>query len=174
MKNDYSKAKPELLTEVIREGEAYLQAQVQLATSADQRASVMASVFAAAGTVIAAALIAATTGGGETTQLIPIFVGGGITAALFIVGASCCVAATLPVGFLLPGSQPKNWLRDITGEASLHDALSEQAANFQDKIDKNRKVLVRNASWFKWGARAGIVAPLVGFIAWLQTLLIIN
>src|SRR5262249_18996017 len=87
---DFSKATPDTLREVIREAESYLEGQVSFATSADQRVSVMASVFATAGTVIASALmtVAATE---QIGDLVPVFVGGGIAAVLFVIAASCCV-----------------------------------------------------------------------------------
>jgi hypothetical protein len=46
MKLDFSNIKDDFATEINRAGEAYLAGQLQIATSADQRASVMASVFA--------------------------------------------------------------------------------------------------------------------------------
>src|SRR5262245_64579727 len=131
----------------------------------------MASVFATAGTVIAAALmtVAATE---QTGDLVPVFVGGGIAAVLFVIAASCCVKATMPVGFSLPGSQPESWLRDIDAGMPIEQSLAEQASNFQRKIEENRSVLESNAFWFKWGARAGIAAPFVGLAGWLGTLLL--
>lgn len=173
MSNDYTKAKPDVLREIIREAEAYIDGQLSLATSADQRASVMASVFAAAGTVIAAALMTVAAGTADA-QFVPIFTGGGVAAVLFVLGASFCVKATLPVGFALPGSQPESWLRDIKNRSPLAKSLAEQAANFQDKIEGNRKVLVSNARWFKTGAWAGISAPIAGFAGWVAMLFIIR
>ena len=173
MSDDYSKATLPALKEIIREAEAYIDGQVSLATSADQRAAVMASVFAAAGTVIAAALM--TVAAGETPgEFAPIYVGGGIAALLFIAGASFCVKATLPVGFALPGSQPKSWVRDIRDGSALSKSLAEQAANFQGKIEHNRKVLTDNAWWFRMGAWAAILAPLVGLAAWGVTMLVVS
>src|SRR5262249_48058342 len=122
----YSNPDGEIIKEIVREAEAYLDGQVTLATSADQRASVMASVFAAAGTAIAAALmtVAAQQHDNDYT---PIFAGGGAAAGMFILGAVFCVMATMPSDFHLPGSQPTNWKHDLAKNTPLSQALAEQA-----------------------------------------------
>lgn len=164
---DWSKASDETVKEIVREGEAYIAAQLSLATSADQRASVMASIFTAAGAAIVAGLITLYTEGPDDSD--PIFAGGVAAAALFLIGASLCVWAALPVGFDLPGAQPKSWLNDVETGKQLKESLQQQAENYQDKINDNRKVLGANASRYKWGAIAGIAAPLAGFVVWLIT-----
>ena len=166
MNENYSRADSDTIKEIVREAEAYIDGQVTLATSADQRASVMASVFAAAGTAIAAALMTVAAQQHDVSYA-PILAGGGFAAALFIIGAAFCVAATMPVDFSLPGSQPKNWKRDLENGTPLVQSLAEQAANFQCKIDDNSKVLKRNARLFMMGAISGILAPFMGLVIWI-------
>lgn len=48
---DWSKAKPGVLERIVQEGEQFLGGQLELATSADQRAAVLAGMFTAAATV---------------------------------------------------------------------------------------------------------------------------
>jgi len=160
---DWSAANPETVKEIVREAEAYLGAQVTLATSADQRAAVMASVFTAAGAAIIAGLITV----GHADANIAIYLGGGIAATLFLFGAILCVWATMPVGFSLPGSQPASWEEDIKANTNLNISLGQQAGNYQTKIADNHSTLGRNARKFKSGAIAGIAAPVMGFVVWL-------
>mgnify|MGYP000051836444 CR=1 FL=1 len=162
---DWSKTSGETIKEIVRESEIYLQGQLTLAISADQRASVMASVFAAAGAVIVAGLI--TLVASDTTDFAPVFIGGAFSAMLFLVGAGMCVWATLPVGFDLPGGQPEDWKKDVETGTSLDGSLAEQAEHYQGKIEDNRKALQKNAGRFQFGAISGIAAPFIGFLVWL-------
>lgn len=163
---DLSKSTPETTREIVREAEIYLQGQLTLATSADQRASVMASVFTAAGAAIVAGLI--TLFSSKTaTDFGPVFAGGVVAATLFLAGAGLCVWATLPVAFDLPGNQPEAWEEDVKAGKPLDDSLAEQAEHYQGKIEDNRKALKRNAGRFRWGAIFGIAAPFIGFLIWL-------
>lgn len=163
---DFSKITDEFAREIVREGEAYLAGQLQIATSADQRAAVMASVFAAAGAaLIAGVLTIASSKDGIGS--VPVLLGGGISGLFFLIGASACVRATMPCSFWTPGSEPQNWRTEVATGANLKDALGEQSDHIQSKIDENNKVLERNALWFKWGGRFGIAAPFAGVIVWL-------
>jgi len=163
---DWSKAKPEVVKEVVREAEAYLAGQVQLATSADQRASVMASVFAAAGAAVVAALITVASSN-DATDGISIYLGGSVAALLFLGGACFCVWAAMPTGFDLPGNEPESWKTEIESGRELNPGLCDQAENYQEKITENRAALKRNAHRFKIGALSGIGAPLFGSLVWL-------
>lgn len=164
-KIDWSKSSDDTVREIVREAEAFIAAQVQLATAADQRASVMASVFAAAGAALVAGLIALV-GAEHADGKVAIYIGGGLAAGLFLVGAALCVSATLPTGFDLPGGEPNNWRRDVESGRPVIESLREQAENYQGKIDDNGGVLRANAKRFKWGALLGLAAPFVGFVVW--------
>jgi len=163
---DFSKISDDFAREIVREGEAYLGGQLQIATSADQRAAVMASVFTAAGAALAAGVITIASSK-DGIGSFPVFFGGTIASLLFLAGASCCVKATMPCDFWPPGSEPGNWNTEIVSGANLKDAFGEQSSHIQDKIDENSRVLSRNAGWFKWGARLGIAAPFFGILSWL-------
>jgi hypothetical protein len=162
---DWSKADPELVKEIVRESELFLQGQLTLATSADQRASSLAAVFAASGTAIIAGLISAPIWQQGASDP-PLIVAGIVAAALFLVGASFCVLTTMPVGFDLPGSRPESWEDDVQAGRLLPDVLPEQVENYQGKIADNSAVLKRNAVYFRIGAIAGLASPFAGFCAW--------
>lgn len=160
---DFSKIKDDFATEINRAAEAYLAGQVAIATSADQRASVMASVFAAAG----AALIAGTISiAANAETALSVKVGGLVAGALFLLGAAFCVKATMPVLFWLPGAEPDSWKDDVAKGSELKGCLGEQASFYQQRINENVAIIKRNAFWFEWGARIGILAPIAGMVVW--------
>jgi hypothetical protein len=164
----WGKADLSTITEIVRAAESYLAAQLDLATSADQRAATMASAFTLAGAATVAGLItlASTSDGGLALRL-PIYVGGSIAAVMFLIGACCCVTATIPVKFWLSGNEPDNWRDDVLEGEELKKMLADQANNYQAHIGENAGVLSANARRFKWGALIGVAAPFVGFAAWL-------
>jgi hypothetical protein len=94
------------------------------------------------------------------------YVGGVTVALLFLIGASFCVAATLPVGMWLPGNQPESWFGDVDAGAELSAALGEEAEHIQAKVAENRDALKTNAARFRSGAILGITAPFVGLLVW--------
>lgn len=166
---DWSKASSETIQRIVEEAEAYLDGQLRLATSADQRASVLAGVFTAAGTAIIVGLISVSVTNILLRDAYPIYLGGSIAAVMFVIAAIQCVKATLPIGFWLPGNQPESWYPDVESGKELRESLAEEAEHTQEKIAENRQTLESNARWFRRGAKIGIAAPLVGGGLWLAT-----
>lgn len=165
---DWSKTKPDLVARVVSEGETYLAGQLTLATSSDQRASMLAGVFTAAGTALLVGLITlAVTKDISAAVKYPAYLGGGVAAVLFILAAAFCIMATFPVKFWLPGNQPQSWYGDVQTGKELTPALAEEAEHIQSKIAENRATLQTNATRFKWGAALGIAAPLIGAALWI-------
>lgn len=164
---DWSKADPQMAERVVREGESYLSGQLQLATSADQRAAVLAGVFAASGTAVLAGLIALTASDLRISEVYPIYLGGFAAVAMLLGAAALCISAIFPVGFWLPGNEPKSWYRDIESGKKISDALGEEAEHIQEKIAENRNTTKNNAKRFKWGAMLGITAPVLGAAIWV-------
>lgn len=158
---DWKGKSKDLILEASRHGEAKLQAQVQIATSADQRATILAGIYVAAATGIIGAL--ATNAPLEGAR--ELMAGGAIAAILFLLGAFLCICATLPTDFWTPGNDPSEWYGDIEKGKSIEEAAGEQAVHFDAAIKANDKVLVRNARLFLWGALCGIGAPVVGLFA---------
>ncbi|MGE5259721.1 MAG: hypothetical protein ACM3MH_02455 [Actinomycetota bacterium] len=164
---DFSKIDKEMALAIIKSAEDYLAGQVSIATSADQRAAVMASVFAAAGAALVAGTITISTG----NFAIPVIIGGALAGILFLAGAACCVRATMPAEFYLPGNKPHDWTTDCAQGRPLVECLGVQADHLQDRIEFNKRVIGKNAIWFRVGAWLGIIAPFVGALVWgLMTL----
>jgi hypothetical protein len=148
----------DLIKEACRHGEAKLSAQVQIATSADQRATVLAGIYVAAATGVIGALAAVDV----IRHSIPLAAASAVAAVAFLGGAVLCITATLPVDFWVPGNEPGEWYADIENGTPLEVAIGEQAQHFDDSIKANSKVIASNARRFFWGAIIGIGAPFIG------------
>jgi hypothetical protein len=167
---DWSKVDRVVRSHIVENAKAYIDAQMSLATAADQRACALAGIFTAAGTALIAGLIAlGTASSGGPVHRYPEFLSGGITALSFIVAGLLCIASALPVDMYLPGGQPKSWDKDIADEKSYDVILKEEAEIIQEKINENRVVVQKNARLFKWGALIGISAPVTGTLVWALT-----
>jgi hypothetical protein len=166
---DWTKAHPDMARHVLTVGDAYLEAQLGLATSADQRASVMASIYAAAAAVIIGGLITI-----ADTVTGALLWPAGVTAVMFLVASTLCVWATLPADFYLPGNEPTSYKTEIEAGIDVNTALRDEVEHTQSKIDDNAKLLKKNARLFRAGAFLGIAAPVVGLLVWLHTLCAIS
>ncbi|MEK7996673.1 MAG: hypothetical protein AAB403_22955 [Planctomycetota bacterium] len=165
---DWTNADKEMVNRIIDEGQTYLDAQLRLATSADGRAAALAGMLTAAATALMAGLIALTIASQIKLQdKYPIFFGGGLAAALFLLAAALCIWALVPIGFYLPGNEPKSWFGDIETKKQLADALGEEAQYIQEKIEENRAAIDLNAKKFRAAAILAIVAPTTGVLVWL-------
>jgi len=162
---DWSAADPELVKEIIREAEAYLQAQQALALSADQRSSVMASLFTATAVAIVAGLMTLLSSERAESH-IAIYYGGFFTLVLLVAAASLCIWSARPVGFGIVGNEPQSWYDDVRNPRDMTILLGEQAENYQAQITQNNARLVSNSIRFKWGAFIGIAAPIAGLLVW--------
>ena len=141
--------------EILRQGEQYLQSQLSLAIAADQRAATLLAVFTAG---------AIASLGFAFTQKADLFtaISAGITGLVLVAAALFCVVSLLPVAVYGVGNEPKQWLDTPAARAELVEALVGEAKNCQTRIDRNKRVLDRNASWFKSGAALGSAAPIIG------------
>jgi hypothetical protein len=151
----------EMASTVLRQGELYLQAQLQSAIASDQRAATMAAFFGSVGTAVAAVTIAYWDKSGD----VPILISGLIAAALMAVGACICLWAARPVDFFFPGNHPASW-ENILG-APIADALHGEALNYQDHIEANAEFLEKNSKMVSKGAMISTAAPLAGIAIWL-------
>ena len=148
----------DLVKEACRHGELKLQSQVQIATSADQRATVLAGIYVAAATGVIGALAAV-----DVIRSSPALAAASAVAAIaFLAAAVLCITATLPVNFWVPGNEPSEWYGDIEKGTPLEVAIGEQADHFDESIRANTKVIATNAKRFFWGALIGIGAPFLG------------
>ena len=140
---------PEVLTEIVREGEARMEALLQIASAADLRAMTLAGLQIGAATAsLGAGLVMLYDDQGEIwlSGLAVIF------AAAMILASLLAVSTLRPAKFHVPGNSPVNWLPQywLGGEAhgfSLVQARIEQAACLELAINENQK-------WIEWaGAR---------------------
>jgi hypothetical protein len=163
---DFSKIDAEFRKKI---GEAYLDGQVKIATSADSRASSLAGMYTAAATALTAgvAISIFNAAGSQLEERLALIVGGGVAALFFLVGAICCIIAVQPIGFFLPGCEPENWQEDIDAGRKLDDCLGERAKHIQDAIAYNFNVIGKNARLFAFGAGFGMAAPFAGTLVWL-------
>jgi len=154
---DWKHADEDLVREAVNDGEAKLKAQLQIATSADQRASVLSGIYIAAATGIIGAVVTR-----STPSAIPLISGALLTAVSFMVGALLCILTMLPSYFWTAGNSPAQWYKDIANKTPLKEALGEQAENLAEKLSENNVAIERNAKRFLYGALIGAFAPIIG------------
>jgi hypothetical protein len=163
---DFTKIDDVFSKEIVRGGEAYLDGQLRVATSADQRASGLAGMFTAAATALLAAVVALANPAWSIPGRLPLILGAASAAVFFLIGALMCLRVIMPVKFWLPGCEPGNWESDVVAGKTLHACLGERSMHIQEQIAENHTVIEANARIFKWGARCGIAAPFIGFLVW--------
>ena len=163
---DFSRIDDIFSREIVRGGEAYLDGQLRVATSADQRASSLAGMFTAAATALLAATVALANPAWNVPGHFALMIGAVSAAVLFLFGAVQCLRVIMPVSFWLPGCEPENWDFDVTAGKKLHDCFGERADHIQEQIAANLQVIETNAKKFRLGAACGIAAPFVGFALW--------
>lgn len=169
---DWSTAKEGVVAEVLRDSETFLAGTVTLATSADQRAAVVAGTFATAGAAIVAGIIGFAAAASATNAFAPaVYAGGLLAALLFIAGSILCIRAAMPVGFRLPGTKPSGWEEDVTKGHTLLQCQHDLIAIRENAILENLATISKNARRYKYGAYLGIAAPLVGILVWAGVLL---
>jgi hypothetical protein len=135
---DWSAAERELVEEILREAEIYLQAQQSFALSADQRSSVMASLFTATAVGIVVGLMTLVSSE-HAAGHIPIYLAGCLSVALLVVAASLCIWSARPISFGIAGNEPQSWYHDVRNPRELKLLLGEQAENDRRKITRNKR-----------------------------------
>jgi hypothetical protein len=169
---DWSSAKEGIVAEVLRDSETFLAGTVTIATSADQRAAVVAGTFATAGAAIVAGIIGFAAAASADNFYAPAVYAGGLSAAfLFILGSIFCIRAAMPVGFHLPGTKPSGWEEDVTSGHTLLQCQHDLIAIRENAIKENLEIIAKNARRYAMGAYLGIAAPAVGALIWSGVLL---
>lgn len=137
----------EVLKEAVREGEVRLQAQLQTATAADQRALTLAGFQITSGTASLAGGVALMTAAQPNRLLASIAL---IFAVAVLVSSGIALWAVVPRKFKTPGNQPLNWRRDRwrwqDKGFDIKAARIEQIACLEEAIEANRK-------HFRWAAK---------------------
>jgi hypothetical protein len=165
---DFSKIDPDFRKEIVRGGEAYLDGQVKIATSADSRASGLSGMFIAAATALSVGVVVSMFNPtwASVAERLPFILGGSVAALCFLGGAMLCLTALRPVNFWLPGCAPEVYKSDVASGRKLDECYGERAQFIQEMIDENNTTISGNAKLFKWGARLGITAPFAGILVW--------
>lgn len=159
MSNDFesfSALPEELQREALREGELRLQAQLAIATAADQRAMSWGSLLVAAATGALGGGLALISKEQPDYSL-------GLLAALFastmMISAWFALSTVLPAQFCVPGNNPAGWLPrewDCVGTKSnkLKQARRDQAKHLSKQITENadgaKVKAVSMAKSFRW------------------------
>ena len=149
-------ASAETLSEVLREAECYLSAQLASGLAAAQRAIAFVGLLAAATIVIA--------GAGPALGWVCMGL-----AAVFVVAMYFGILTARPVPFEFAGNDPAHWVGDIVDGVPYGTSLAQQAAHYSDMIRDNNRQLQANARmmtlaiWIVWGGLVvgGIAAVLV-------------
>jgi hypothetical protein len=138
---------PDVLQEVVREGEIRLQSQLQIATAADQRALTIAGFQIASATAALAGGVALAVKQGPDLLLAALALG---FAGALLGAAWIAVRTVRPSKFSIPGNRPSGWLPERWLSASAKDfslkkARIEQAACLDEAIEENDRDLERAA-----------------------------
>lgn len=149
----------DVLDEVVREGELRLEAQLQIATAADQRALTFAGFQITAGTASLAGGVALMTAQSPDYLLALIAL---IFALAILIAAGITLWTVVPRKFKTPGNQPLNWAKSAWRWSDkgfdMKAARVEQAACLEESIDANQ-------THFKWAAETMHVSFYVTVIA---------
>lgn len=145
---------------VLSQGEKYLATQVAMSLAADQRATTVASVFAALGAAIFASAIAYWTETGD----FPLLFGGLVSGLLAVAGALGCLFAARPINVYAPGAEPRAWYQALT--EPLPHSKGVEAENYQAAIDDNDRVMSANSKIFQCSALVAAASPAVGVLTW--------
>lgn len=153
----------ELAERVLKQGELRLNAQLQVALAADQRAVTSAAILVA---VASAALGFA---GAQATNCnidVPFAVALLVAGLSLLVSAAFCVGAARPVKFALVGAYPEEWWDDDVTAKPLEECLWTESNNYNVRINDNRTVLSHNAALLRKGMYLACVSPLIGLFSW--------
>lgn len=157
---DFQHMADDAIPELLREGEQCLLGTVQLALAADQRGTTITGVFGAGAVALLAG--AATIAEGQQSLLSAF-----LSAATVLFTAALLTAwSARPVDFYVPGYEPR-LLSQCGGD--LNWMLRCSSADVQNRIDQNRRVLIRASRHFNAGIILAAVSPFSGIAGYLLT-----
>lgn len=157
----------ELQKTAIREGEAWLEAQLHTANSADQRALTWAGFLIAAATAALGggiALISKSAPDYILSVIALAYAGGCLLAAWF------AVMTAQPKAFSFPGNRPGNWLPaewDCVGDdqEKIGCARCDQAKHIDKAIIENAKIAKKHGEDMSLSMAIGFYATLLAGLA---------
>lgn len=151
-------ADPDLLKEVLRSAESRLDAQLTTALAADSRAMNFLG-FTAALAVASIGASLAILASDEVLAAIGLIFGAG-----FVVAAWFAYEAAKPIDFEMIGNYPSEWVSDIVGSVSLHDASAELAAHYDEMLKNNSAAMVASGSKLTLSAKIAKISVLIGAV----------
>ena len=157
-----------LLLEIQEAAERRLEAQLTAALAADQRALVFAGFLAAASLAVAGAGASALTGVPADPFLGRLAMG--VTVGLL--GAmALAIWAAQPAAWYYPGGRPESWLDDIEGHVPQLQRLVALAADYDDRLAANDRLMAGNARLLLASAATTFVTLALGVGAFALKLL---
>ncbi len=156
-----------VLERIVQEGEAKLQAQLNVATASDQRAiSFLGFLVGAATAVIGAAVVVLLSKRPDITLLCIAY----LYAAALMFSASKAVKVFKPKAFSFPGNEPQNWVTtqwnfENLKQRTIKHALVEQCYTLNQAIQKNTIDMKENAKYLKQSIDISIYATIAAGFA---------
>jgi hypothetical protein len=144
---------PALIDEIVREGEARLKMQVQMALAADARSGAMAA-WQAGGAV--ALIVAATQN--LSSGAFAAAIG---AAACLMIAAACAAAAAMPVAFGMVGTLPSGWLDSVRDNEPIAEGKAGYAVWLDKYLKLNDSQMAGNNDWLRRSLLAVVLAPIV-------------
>jgi len=157
---DWSEVDEGMARQIFEQGQTFLQAQLQVALAADQRATAIAGLFATVGTAAIGGAFAYWDKEADSA----ILVAGVLTGVGMIAGALRALWAARPVPFNTAGNYPNKWYECRTEPLAL--MLGAEAENYQACITENEAILKANGAAIRQGATLAVASPLAGTLAW--------
>ena len=154
MTTPYDSADPELLEEIISQGEKRLQAQLELGKAADQRAMTFAGLLFAGVAVLIALAFGNNASAIKRPELICV-------AAGFVISAALAGWSAKPSEWDIVGNVPKSFLNDIAAGLTLVKTRPITAVHIQDMITNNHEILKTNS----WLMGASMTVALISAVA---------
>jgi len=147
----------DVLKEVVRLSEKYLDAQLSIIAALSQRAAAIAGMFGAGALAMVAVLVAVLNAQRPDATLL-VFGIAMIPPIAMFAGCVCCALAASAGTFQPAGSDPISWKGNQAKE-DLNEALVGQLDNYQGYITGNAAIITRHARHFRYGLMIGLTAP---------------
>jgi hypothetical protein len=149
----------DILKEVVRLSEKYLDAQLSIIAALSQRAAAITGMFGAGALAMVAVLVTVLNAQRPDATLL-IYGLAMIPPAAMFVGCVYCALAASAGTFHPAGSDPLRW-KGNTAKKHLNEALVGQLNNYQSYITGNAAIIARHARHFQRGLIIGLTAPVL-------------
>lgn len=159
---DWTNVSDEMAKTILKQGELFLQAQLQAGIAADQRAARTGGIFTTLGTGVLAATLAY---GASPDPSVAVYNAGVTVFAMMIFSALMALLSARPTKFFFAGNHPKQWF-DVAKNSSLAAEIMGEAENYQARIEANAAVLRWNGRLLMASNLIAVLAPVGGYVVW--------